>query len=84
MDFPGAAAGTAVNGINARGQIAGQYIDSNSSSHGFVATGTTFMTVDYPGAVWTVIAGINEHRDIVGYYFTAAGPEAHGFIGRPY
>ena len=83
VDFPGAAAGTSVNGINNRGQIVGQYIDNNSVSHGFVATGATFMTVDYPGAVWTVIAGINGHGVVVGYYFTSAGPEAHGFLGKP-
>lgn len=81
VDFPGAT-GTSINGINDRGQIVGNYQDSDHFDHGFVARGARFMTVDYPGALGTVVWGINASGRIAGFYFTPDGA-AHGFVGRP-
>jgi len=44
-----------------------------------MAAGTpTFTTLDFPGAVFTLAAGINSAGDIVGRYIDAAGH--HGFL----
>ena len=42
--------GTAANGINARGQIVGSYIGQDGVTHGFLAEGATFTTLDCPGS----------------------------------
>ena len=39
----------------------------------------TFVTVDYPGAVWTVPSAINNAGQIVGYYKDSSGIR-HGFL----
>jgi uncharacterized membrane protein len=59
--------GTALNGLNDRGQIVGQY--SDSSCHGFLLDGDTFTTIDNPDALFaTGAADIDDRGQIVGFY----------------
>lgn len=37
--------------------------------HGFQLSGTTYTTIDYPGAVFTAAYGINNNGQIVGFYY---------------
>ncbi len=40
----------------------------------------TFATVDYPGAAATQIWGMNQSREVVGFYMNVFGGPAHGFV----
>ena len=50
--------------------------------HGFLLVKGVFTTIDVPGAVATLPAGINRAGNIVGLYTDAAG-NAHGFLAVP-
>jgi probable HAF family extracellular repeat protein len=68
-DVPGAGtvngAATRAYGINAAGQIVGDF-DSTTGTHGYVYDGATFTILDFPGADFTQAFGINDAGDIVG------------------
>jgi probable HAF family extracellular repeat protein len=66
------------SGINASGQIVGQYQDAAGNYHGFLLDQSSFTTLDVPGATYTRATGINASGQIVGWYVDAAG--AHGFL----
>jgi probable HAF family extracellular repeat protein len=80
IDFPGAAATTAA-GINARGDIVGNYVDSAGVTHGLLLREGVFSTIDYPGVTLTAARGINARGDIVGRVLDSSGGE-HGFLLR--
>jgi hypothetical protein len=63
---PGAIETDAV-GVNDSGEIAGTYLDSSGIEHGFLrsADGSTYTTIDYAGALQTVLFGINNAGDVV-------------------
>jgi probable HAF family extracellular repeat protein len=82
--FPGILGGshTQALGINDKDQIVGSYVDSSKKMHGFVLsdpTGPTshWQTIDdtspsaMPGT--TVVNGINDAGDLVGFYTDTAG-----------
>jgi uncharacterized membrane protein len=73
--------GTAANGINARGQIVGAYIGQDGSSHGFLAEGSAFTTLDCPGSVSTTAWGINSAGQIAGTCKVAG--QRCGFVANP-
>jgi probable HAF family extracellular repeat protein len=54
--------------INNAGVVVGEYKDTGGTTHGFVFDGTTWATVDYPGASLTSVHGINDEGLIVGHY----------------
>ena len=57
----------------------GSYADPVTSiEHGFLSSGGTFTTIDYPGATGTAAAGINTAGDIVGGW--SATSTFHGFL----
>jgi hypothetical protein len=62
-------------GINAQGEVVGQYRTPDGVTHGFHLTRSGFETIDVPGTVG--LRGINPRGDIVGVY-TEAG-KLHGF-----
>lgn len=71
----GIASQTAVNGINAAGDIVGWYVDGAKHQHGFVMKNGQYTTLDVPGSFGgvagtlpTVANGINPAGDIVGTY----------------
>lgn len=73
---------TNAQGINARGDIVGWYVDANSTFHGFLLRDDVFITVDYPGAVFTDARGIGPGGEIVGTYRLPGEPAVnfHGYL----
>jgi len=80
IDFPSAISTTAY-GINDDGQIVGTYTDSLSRQHGFLISGSLYLTIDDPAAINTsVAAGINNKGQIVGYYIDSSSDQYQGFL----
>lgn len=71
---------TEANDINASGQIVGDYVLSDGSQHSFVLSGSSFTTIDYPGASFTTTWGINEKGEVAGFYGTDT---LHGYTAAP-
>lgn len=61
-------------GIDEAGDITGWYEDASGTYHGFLLTGGTYSTIDYPGAQATVLFRINDLGSIVG------AADSFGFI----
>ena len=81
-----APAGTYAQGINDPGQVVGYFYDS-TGTHGFSKTGSSFTTLNYPGAPLPTFAeGINNKGDVVGWYtgsvagYNNPNPGNHGFL----
>lgn len=70
------------NGTNANSvdgsNIVGYYTDSSSLTHGFLYNGTSYTTLDVPGAKNTFAYGIDA-TNVVGYY-TDSKNRTHGFV----
>lgn len=83
IDYPGAAA-TTLSGINARGDIVGNYVDTDGMSHGFLLRDGVFTPIDVPGAAGSDARGINPAGDIVGGYWLPGEPPGniHGYLLR--
>jgi uncharacterized membrane protein len=82
LDDPDAVpAGTAANGIDARGRIVGGYAGLDGNGHGFITDGTDFTTVDCPGASATTIWAINSAGQIAGTC-NVTGQQL-GFVANP-
>jgi probable HAF family extracellular repeat protein len=67
--------------INDNGVIAGDY-NSNGKYHGFIDNGGVFTTLDDPNGLvggGTIVEGINNKGDVVGYYEDSSF-QAHGFV----
>jgi uncharacterized membrane protein len=80
---PGGARRTNALGINPRGDIVGQYVDTTGRGHGYLLRNGVFTTIDVPDSSVTVAAGIAPNGDIVGRFNDAALPRArHGFLLR--
>jgi hypothetical protein len=77
--------GTAVVGIDTAGDVAGSYIDTSGTSHGFLYSAAGVLTViDIAGAntgknMGTFVTAIDAGGDVAGY-FTIAGTENNGFV----
>jgi uncharacterized membrane protein len=80
FDFPHASA-TNPGSINARGDIVGNYHDTNGVVHGFLLRQGVFFTIDFPNAQFTSARAINARGDIVGRALGPSGDE-HGFLLR--
>lgn len=83
IDNPNAEGYTSVNGINARGDIAGLYI-KNDQFFGYFLHKGEFTTIDPSGSGFTVIGSLNARGQIAGYYRVPLagggfGPR-HGFV----
>ena len=74
FDFPGWESDA--RGINASGSIVGVYNSSGLlPTHGFTRTGTdTYATLDYPGALYTFLWGINDAGTISGSFIAPNDP----------
>ncbi len=75
--------GTATYSVNDAGQIVGYAIDSSGIYHGYVKTGSSFTTLDYPGAAQyggTVANGINNAGIVTGYYYNDSSGDFSGFL----
>jgi hypothetical protein len=83
LDYPGST-GTQALGLNNKGLVVGVWTDSSGNSHGFVYTvaSKTFASVDDPSGIGTTIVnGINDNGDLVGFYGTS--PLNSGFVATP-
>ncbi len=82
LDAPGSTFTQAL-GLNNRGQVVGDYMDAAGNTHGFVWTSAGgFVTVDDPSGIGTtVVNGINDAGDLVGFYGNA--PINSGFVATP-
>ena len=73
-----------VQDINNAGHIVGFYADNLDITHGFLKTGTGYISIDYPGALQTWALGINNAGQVVGKYLDPNWPESnifeHGFL----
>ncbi len=66
----------AINGNN----IVGDYTDGSGQQHGYLYNGTTWTTLDMPGATATSAEGIYGN-DLVGAYHVGSAPEQGSFNG---
>src|SRR5512135_1123088 len=79
FDVPGTTNGTWPVSINGQGQVVGYYYDAGGSSRVFVWDGTTFNSLDVPGAVYTFPVGINDKGQVAGWYDDADNAR-HSFV----
>jgi uncharacterized membrane protein len=74
IDYPGNNVATIATGINTQGVIVGSYClvfgscERDIGQHGFQDENNVFTTIDYPGATFTALNGINDNDVIVGSY----------------
>jgi hypothetical protein len=54
--------------VNSKGDMAGQWTDANSITHGFVLKNGVYTTFDAPGALSTAGLGINDSDVVLGGY----------------
>ena len=67
-------------GVNDHGDVVGFWQDhSTGQVHGYYYDGTTYTTLDYPGAAGTEAVGINNDGVISGLYYTS-GSIPYAFI----
>jgi hypothetical protein len=79
-NFPGAAGGTQVVGVDNAGNTVGFYVDAAGNTHGFKESGSVFTTTDQPGTVFTQLLGINHGgSEIAGY---SSATDAAGATGQ--
>jgi hypothetical protein len=69
-------------GLNDNGAIVGWWFDGSGIS-GFAWSNGTFISLRYPGAYSTNATGINNSRQVVGYYAPTAVYPVHGFVTSP-
>jgi len=80
--------GTIVTGVNASGELAGDYYDSAGTEHGFTYSNGSFTDFsDLPSATPTyethigIVGGINDAGEAAGYYYNIPGVPAGGGCG---
>jgi len=87
FQFPGGS-GTQAFGINKSDQIVGSYLDGSGVMHGFVLSSplgpvSHWKTIDDPNGIGsTILNGINNAGDLVGFYTDAAG-NTDGMLATP-
>ncbi len=80
VNFPGATY-TSVNGMDRNNSqtLVGNYIDTNGVDHGYIYTGGSYTTLDYPGNNITFPQDVNDLGQVVGQYYDA-NQVSHGFL----
>jgi probable HAF family extracellular repeat protein len=76
IDPPGSTYTIAEN-INSKGQIVGEYQDSNHLQHGFLDNNGIYTTIDPPNSLNTWVTDINSSGQIIGYF---DNPAPIGFL----
>ena len=80
FDAPSASGGTVPVSINAGGDIAGFYVDTDHVDQAFVRTNNGSIVEFNVLDSWTSVGGINEVGDIAGFYFDGNTGLYHGFV----
>jgi len=80
VNFPGATY-TSVNGMDRNNAqvLVGDYVDASGATQGFIFTGGSFLTLNYPGATATVPQDVNDLGQVVGQYYDGNNI-SHGFL----
>jgi probable HAF family extracellular repeat protein len=79
IDVPGSIY-TTTNGVNAHGEICGDFNDKNGLTHGYFRSQRgVFTTLDPPHSVHTFATCLNAWGEVVGVYRDSAGTR-HGFL----
>jgi PEP-CTERM motif len=73
IDDPNGVGTTTAAAINNSGQIAGFYVGADGNMHGFFDNGGVFTTINAPGAMDTVLLGLNDFGEAVGVQTLASG-----------
>jgi probable HAF family extracellular repeat protein len=89
LNFPGSTFTQAL-GINNSDDVVGTFTDANATQHGFVYENGRYRTIDFTGGnlnvSGTIVNGINDHDEIVGFFQTpnnSGQTDTRGFIGVP-
>jgi probable HAF family extracellular repeat protein len=82
LNFP-KAPNTCIRAINDSRQFVGLINSLSDMSAGFSYTGTSFQSMVYPGAYFTVSYGLDNSGDIVGYYIDKKTGSGHAFLQTP-
>jgi hypothetical protein len=83
LNYPGST-GTQALGLNNKSLVVGSYTDASGLSHGFTYNTSTaaWQSIDDPsGAGTTIVNGVNDAGDLVGFYGTS--PVNSGFMATP-
>ena len=83
LNYPGST-GTQALGLNNKGQVVGSYTDAASNTHGFVYDVNLhkWQSIDDPDGVGTTIVnGINDNQQLVGFFGTS--PINTAFVATP-
>jgi hypothetical protein len=71
-----------VTGISPGGEVAGNYTDPSSNSHGFIRSPLgTIISFDVPSSSFTGVYGMNGFGSMTGFYNDPYG--SHGFVRSP-
>ena len=82
LTYPGASQ-TQAFGLNDLDQVAGQFVDAAGKMHGFIYQAGAFQALDDPAGIGTtLINGINDAGDLVGFY-TDGARNTDGFVAFP-
>jgi uncharacterized membrane protein len=76
--LPAGAQNNQAVGINNAGTVAGFFQDASGVFHGYLITGTTETTLNFPGAMDTQAFGVNNKGEVVGIYIDGSMVQ-HGF-----
>ena len=62
--------------------VVGSYMDTNNASHGFIYDNGRFTSIDDPDGIGTtVVNGVNDDSQLVGFYVDAE-MNTDGFVAR--
>ncbi|HEY6765257.1 MAG TPA: hypothetical protein VI386_10815 [Candidatus Sulfotelmatobacter sp.] len=78
VDYPGSSY-TSVDRMKDTPVLYGLYADALGINHGFAASGTQFVTIDYPGAIETRVRGMEEGSSLIVGRWTDKNGAVHGF-----
>jgi hypothetical protein len=80
-------------GLNNKNQVVGSYVDEGGNTDGFVYNWVTeqLTTINDPhadgtmafGVEGTIVNGINDEGQLVGFYANTDGPNVNGFLANP-
>lgn len=77
---PDGAASSTAWGINARGDIVGDYVDSQQQEHGFILRKGNLTLLDLDNQAMTHPRAINARGDIAGGFMPTTASVQHGFV----